>query len=139
MNIYMSNRRFPWIPAIILLVFIAGVLISGRIYYVRQMKAFKKARQQDLAVIAVLKAGQLTNWLEHCRKDALVVQNSSMDAQLVRRYQQNPSSPEEMHLWLNELRSDFGYSSAVLLDTTGAIIFSDGADRIGPDQRTSLK
>ena len=61
MENHQPSRTIPWFLIIVFLLLVAGILITGFLFYHTQQQRIKSEAQNDLAAIADLKVGQITD------------------------------------------------------------------------------
>ncbi|MDP2725214.1 MAG: cache domain-containing protein, partial [Syntrophales bacterium] len=121
-----SNSNIPWMLFVVFFILVTSIIITGVYYYLSQDKKIKADAHNNLAVIADLKIGQITNWRNEREGDALIIQNTTGIARLVKNYIETKSHEEELKRWAAAFCEHKGYSSATILDARGATRFAYG-------------
>ena len=126
---------------VVFFILVASFIIAGHYYYLSKDKEIKTAAQNNLAAIADLKIGQITNWRNERINDALTIQNTIGVARLVKNYIETKSHGEELKRWVAAFCEYKGYSSATILDTKGTVRFAygEGDNKVGPVEYRALE
>lgn len=129
-----GNNNTPRILGIVFFILVTSFVIAGVCYYFSKNKEIKAEVHHNLAAVADLKIGQITNWRYEREGDALMIQNSGAIARLVKNYFDTKTQAGELKWWLASFCEHNGYSSATIFDARGAVRFTYGAggNEIGP-------
>lgn len=115
-------RRWSF-PALVLLS-VVGVAAAVWWYYSRQRNAMEAASVQELSVVADGERKQIAAWRRERLGDGRVLLSSPLAHALIKALSGPRILPPEQKDLLKvmaALRSEFGYSNAVLVDPTGAV------------------
>jgi PAS domain S-box-containing protein len=111
--------------AFLVAVFLICVFGYGYYNNVRQLIVAEKTT--ELTTIAKLKADQITEWRKERIGDATVIHHNIMLADRLQAYLAGlapKTVPDELKVWLESLRSSYGYHSAALYKTDGTLLVS---------------
>ena len=120
------NNKIPRTLIVVFFILVASFIITGVYYYLSKDKEIKAEAHNNLAVIADLKIGQITNWRNEREGDALIIQNTTALARLVKNYLETKSHEEALKRWAAAFCEHKIYSSATILDARGAVRFAYG-------------
>src|SRR3990167_2245307 len=93
------NNKIPRTLIVVFFILVASFIITGVYYYLSKDKEIKAEAHNNIAVIADLKIGQITNWRNEREGDALIIQNTTALARLVKNYLETKSHEEALKRW----------------------------------------
>lgn len=126
MTVANRHNSIPWLLICVFFILVICIISTGSYYYFTKGEEIKEGVQNNLAAIAELKIGEITGWQKERKGDALQLQNSIAVARLVKNYFDTETQGKELRRWLVPFCEHNGYSSATLLDTSGAVRFAYG-------------
>jgi signal transduction histidine kinase/CheY-like chemotaxis protein/HPt (histidine-containing phosphotransfer) domain-containing protein len=113
-----------------LLVFFGAMILiglSGYGYFIHVKRIILEEKQIELATIAQLKAEQIFQWRKERLGDGVSIHSNAMIADRLREYLNDsavPSGLEEFKVWMEALRTVYGYRSAALYKIDGGLLVS---------------
>ena len=130
-----SARSFPRIPVVVFIFFTIGIIFTAAHHYQSEVTSIKRNQEENLAAIADLKVGQIVRWLDEREGDALMIQENSAIARLVKNYIERKTSERELTRWIEAVCTHNGYASATIFDTRGTVryAYGDGGANIGKE------
>jgi PAS domain S-box-containing protein len=111
------------------LLFAAVIGVGGWQYFNQKRAEARQTASNELAAIADLKAGQISNWLKERRGDAEIARKNPH----VRRFLADSSiaaAREELLGWLAAFQQTYNYSAVALSDSRGVIRLAVPADAL---------
>ena len=122
-----ERPRFPVLLASIFCLLAIGIAVSGLLYYQEQKRTIQHERNDQLAAIAELKAGQIDAWRRERLADGEFIRENRIAVQAIGRLLSGASSPDlqrEVHRWMMAYKARHGYTNLFLLDAKGAVRLS---------------
>ncbi len=128
-----STRTFPRIPVIVFIIFTIGIISVAYHHYKNEVTSIRMNQEQNLAAIADLKVGQIVRWLDEREGDAVMIQENSAIARLVKNYIERKTQERELTRWIDSVCIHNGYASATIYDTRGTVryMYGPGGETIG--------
>ncbi|MEK7704430.1 MAG: hypothetical protein AAB426_05680, partial [Myxococcota bacterium] len=124
---YPKSHASGWF--LLVFVALAAVLIAaGRFYHHAYERHYRAEVEQQLAAVAGLKAGELTQWRRERLGDGTVFFGNDNLSDLVQRCLQTPDDPSlraSLTTWLQRVRQAYPYDRVLLLDAHGVEIAAD--------------
>jgi len=108
--------------AYILALLAFGIGVSGFLYYQQQKRTVQQQRNEELSVIADLKAAEIEEWRRERLADAEFVRQTSFTAEAIARILTPAGTPQleqDVLGWMTRYKERHGYASVVLLDAEG--------------------
>ena len=118
------KNNFPVILIILLAIVPAIVLYN---YFINEAKDIRKDKENDLTSIAQMKAEQIKSWLKERNADALVLKESSLYGEELRKIINNPNDWEEKKKLLERIdlaKRYYEYENIIITDAKGNKIIS---------------
>ena len=141
-----SNQPvFPVRLASLFAALAAGIAIAGWLYYERQKSAIERERNQALAAVADLKAGQITAWRREILADGDFIRNNALVVQalaLALVSSRRTGAESQAINWMTTFQARRGYTRLLLVDATGNLRLAvpPENDRVAPeDQRLATE
>jgi two-component system, cell cycle sensor histidine kinase and response regulator CckA len=122
-----SIQTTSWFLAIVFLLFVIGILVTGFFFYKSQQRHIKMDAQNNLMAIADLKVGQITHWRQERLIDARLAYHNAAFIRQVNEYFKTPEKLNAKHDILKLMKAfheDAGYKTVLLLDKKGMIRLS---------------
>jgi PAS domain S-box-containing protein len=120
-------------------VVVTAVIISvGSLYYTTKQQYFTQQTEGTLSAIAELKVSQLTHWWSECYSDCREIRSNRMLTRLLVNLGKGPArtkSQEMITAWMGSLQENRGYTSVILFDAGGRLLFSRVRRNVQPDSR----
>jgi len=137
-NPHMTER---WKPILVFTLFALVISLAGGLVFQRYKESIKKDKQDELAGIAELKIGQITNWIVERKGDAESLTHDPFFMAEVERWLQRGGISDGARdklgrrLWtLQKAYSDHGYTSISLFDNQGKLrLSSRNGDGVVPE------
>jgi PAS domain S-box-containing protein len=112
------KKTIPWHLMVIFLIFSAGIVLTGIVYYKSQKTRIFKEEENNLSAIASLKIGQIKSWHKERLGDAAVI---SLDKPLIRTaeqffYRNNNTVKTELSDWMKSVETEYDYNNVLLTD-----------------------
>ncbi|MHB8203039.1 MAG: hybrid sensor histidine kinase/response regulator [Desulfomonilaceae bacterium] len=127
-----SPSTSAWIGALLLAVII--IVTGGYAYYLHEAQRIRHDKYEDIATIAKLKAGQISNWRQERLQDVRRDAGSPLFRKAVEELVHGPTS-QALQTQLKEFLAvevhAQNYDNALLLDPTGAVLLS-AKPELGP-------
>ena len=121
------SRRFTWALAGIFLVLVTGIGTVGYVYLRRELAATRRGAEQELSIVADLKARRIQEWRDEILGDANWIQFGSMLGSDVCRFLDDPVVPggrQRLIEWLVAWQKYQGGSRVLLADLTGRVLLA---------------
>jgi PAS domain S-box-containing protein/putative nucleotidyltransferase with HDIG domain len=119
-----------------------GICIFGVVSYQSISSKINADQNYSLSIIANLKKSQIIAWRKERIGDALSIQESGLYAEVFSRYLAtgDPAAKTSIIRWLDSIIKNYGYSSAVLLDTQGKVYIVRGMEGeiVGPETQKNI-
>jgi PAS domain S-box-containing protein len=130
-----KERQSLSILIMIFIIFSAGIVTVGHLYYQRYKKHYRVGVECQLSAIAELKVDELVDWRNERLGDAGIFYKNAVFSALVRRYFEKPDNMDaqgQIRTWLSQIQAAYKYDGLMLLDTqySKKIIVPDGPERI---------
>ncbi len=128
MEKHRSSRTISWFLIIAFLFLVAGILITGTLFYQAQHDRVKSQAQNTLAAIADLKVGQIVQWRQERLSDAELVYGNASFARQVEEYFRTPHRADLKQDLLRLMKSYqiyYNYCSLFLIDKNGIVHLSE--------------
>jgi PAS domain S-box-containing protein len=119
----LQDRRSVGLFVLIFLLLVSGIGAAGYVSYESYERQFRAQVEKQLSAIAELKGRGLEEWRAERLADAQVIRENPAFAALVEETVANPPDAQaegQLQLWINSLRSAYGYDRASVLDPGGA-------------------
>ena len=138
------KQTTPWFLISVFLSLVAGILITGFLFYQKQRESIKTDAQNNLAAIADLKADQIIQWRNEQMNDAGIIYDDALFARQVETYFKAPAGANQKQELLNLMKTfqnHFQYESILLIDAKGVVRLAISAygDTIGTHARALIK
>lgn len=133
-NRMQSNFR---LLILLLTLMIMGVVFSALTYYHDQKLAVETAFREQLNVIADLKAGEISSWLDERNNDALKIQQNRVLPTLVQQFLEDPANKDfrqQLLTWLSSFEENGSYANVLLLDNLGQVILRFREDQAAVEE-----
>ena len=133
-----------WFLIMVFLLFVAGILATGFLFYQSQQQKIKTNAQNNLVAIADLKVDQIAQWRNEQVNDAEIIFDDALFAKQVEIYLKAPARADRKKEILNSMKTfqyHFKYESILLTDAKGVVCLSLSAhgDTINPHSQTLIK
>ena len=103
------------------------ICVIGYGYFSHVKRLMIEEKQNELTTIARLKSEQITQWRSERLGDAASIKQNGILADRLRDYLAGlapKTVPDEFKVWMESLRSSYGYHSAALYKTDGTLLVS---------------
>lgn len=128
-------------PVVIFLILASLIGGLGYTVYAQQRQATRQAKIDELSTIANRKAAEIAHWLAERRSDGAFIAREPFLSATVRHWLETDAPQDKARLtaWLTALQDTFGFTAAFLLDPSGQVRLSSGADQIYPQQQALVQ
>ena len=110
---------------VMIIILVSVIIISGGIIFYKTLeKRTVKEKQNELAAIATLKAGEVTKWRTEHVRDGFVISRNLPLIKSIREFVTNKSNEDrkaELLNWMQAFIKEYDYQGIFLLDTTRTI------------------
>jgi hypothetical protein len=123
----LNHRSFPWMQICAFVFLTTSILAAGYIYFQSQKNIIINEKQNELAAIADLKAGEIVQWRNERLADAKIISQSASLTRQIESFFRAPKEikcKQELLLWMKSLMVSQSYSDICLLDPQGTIKLS---------------
>ncbi len=136
-----GSRRRIWVTVFALLTL--ALLAGGYGYFQGETERIRQEKYHDIAAIAQLKAGQISQWRQERLADARRASRSPFFQRALEAWRAAPESPELRADWRLRLKLEqeaYGFADVLLLDLDGSILLAarDDPDPVAPATRSAL-
>ncbi|MEI6246551.1 MAG: cache domain-containing protein, partial [Acidobacteriota bacterium] len=116
----------------------AGAVVGGNFYYKSYERQYRGAVEHQLVAIADLKVRELATWRKERISDGSVLFQNPAFSALLRRVLDRPgdaATERQLQVWIEKLRTNYGYDRVRVLDTHGATRLASpvGLDPVSSD------
>src|SRR4030042_5446170 len=134
MEEYKKEQRSPYLLVLIFIIFSAGIITAGYLYYPNYQAQYKVAVGKQLTAIGKLKAEELVHWRKERLGDGKFFYGNGTFSALVRRYFDDPNdtdAKESLQAWLNNFQTAYHYDQLFILDNHyhEKMVISDNNDK----------
>ena len=119
---------------LIFLILACGIVAIGIVYFNVQHRDFYKSAVNQLHVIADLKQEQISQWRKNLIQDMEHIKSNPLLRDDLEQQLSSSVTLENVQTWMRNINNTYGFEGFCLLDSTGEMRLSVGAEQIWPMQ-----
>lgn len=135
-----SFKKFPTNLLLIFTILVIYIVVTAHFIYSKGKERIKKEKQEDMLIIAELKANQIEQWLNERLRDAMIIQNINFISEKVYEFFKNPKREDlknELKSWMDSFKKTYEYKAILLVNEKMDLMLysSDDKELLGPDAK----